>query len=47
MLGFAEDPYSLKAHSIRLYPTQKHNTLFTPKNLLLRHTIDEVVGTER
>jgi hypothetical protein len=47
MLGFAEDPYSLKAHSLRLYPTQKHNTLFTPKNLLLIQTIDEVVGRDR
>jgi hypothetical protein len=35
MLGFAEDPYSVKAHSLRLYPTQKHTPLFTPKNLYL------------
>jgi hypothetical protein len=30
MLGFAKDPYSVKAHSLRLYPTQKHAPLFTP-----------------
>jgi hypothetical protein len=36
-LCFAEDPYSVKAHSLRLYPTQKHIPLFTPQKPLLMY----------